>query len=75
MLPGLRPKTGFGRDGPIQKYVDLICKDQGQPPVILLDHLSSTDIDGLFATISERRAELLSLLRKSIERNEPLLLA
>src|SRR5262245_5711456 len=66
--------AGFGRDGPIQKYIDLVCKDQGQPPVVLRDHLSSADIDGLFATILERRAELLGLLRKSVERNEPLLL-
>jgi len=47
--------------------------DAGQPPAPAPKNLSPEDVDKLLAQVTERREQLLALLRKSVELNEPLI--
>jgi len=66
-------ELGYGRSGPVQKFVNDLLADAGQPPAPTPKNLSPEDVDKLLAQVTERREELLRLLRKSVELNEPLI--
>jgi hypothetical protein len=66
-------ELGYGRSGPVQKFVNDLLADIGQAPAPTPKNLSPEDVDQLLATTTKRREELLSLLHKSVELNEPLI--
>jgi hypothetical protein len=64
-------EIGYGHSGPVQQFVNDLLADTGRPSAQTPRNFSPKEVDQLLATTTKRREELLGLLHKSVELNEP----